>query len=852
MEQLKQQNILVTVGDDEEAICPTLKVWRTDKTDKTGNPLCLRAIRIPQTPPVPVTCLAVMEDLALLAVGLCNGVVIVFHDIQRDRTPKQTLLKPDSDNPVTGLGFSESRALGTSLFVTTTDSVVAYRIDQRHTKEVLDDRGCELNCAVMSDANDLCVARSEAVYFYEAEGRGPCFAFEGEKKIVAWFRGYLIVVGQDEQGGGRAAAGPSTAAPAAPATVASSSAGQPKMNTLTIYDLKNKFVACRLTFQSVTHIVSEWGSIFVLTQSGTLFQLEEKDTQTKLETLFKRNLYPVAIALAHSQNYDYNSIIDIFRKYGDHLYGKGDYDGAIRQYLRTIGRLEPSYVIRKFLDAQRIHNLTSYLQALHEKGLANPDHTTLLLNCYTKLKDVQKLDEFIKTDSDAMKFEVETAIKVCRQAGYYEHALYLARRHNEHDWYIKILLEDLKDYQNALEYITTLNFYEAEKNLKNYGKILVSFLPKQTTDLLMDLCTNYKPKRGQGDTSTLREEQSQLSHGTKAKAAPEEFIHIYVKQPEWLTTFLEFIVTQGEVSSLIYNTLLELYLRHEEGQSPEDRLERLKKAQSLLVDPRAHFDEDHALVLAQMQDFRQGILHLYEKLELYHEIVQYYMENNEYEAVIECCKKYGDKDPNLWVQALSYFAGRDEDCQAEIIEVLNNIDRDNLLPPLLVIQILSQKSTTTLSVVKDYIVQRLQQQNQLIAEDQRLIRMYSDETDKMRREMHELKTGAKIFQEKKCTGCTGPLDLPSIHFLCMHSFHQRCLGENEKECPVCAPNNRKISEIKKALEENAGQHDQFFKQLEGSADGFQTVAEYFGRGIFSPAGASSSRSGGASGSLSFK
>ncbi len=35
----------------------------------------------------------------------------------------------------------------------------------------------------------------------------------------------------------------------------------------------------------------------------------------------------------------------------------------MRQYLRTIGRLEPSYVIRKFLDAQRIHNLTSYLQA---------------------------------------------------------------------------------------------------------------------------------------------------------------------------------------------------------------------------------------------------------------------------------------------------------------------------------------------------------------------------------------------------------------------------------------------------------------------------------------------------------
>ena len=68
---------------------------------------------------------------------------------------------------------------------------------------------------------------------------------------------------------------------------------------------------------------------------------------------------------------------------------------------RTIGKLEPSYVIRKFLDAQRIHNLTAYLQTLHRQSLANADHTTLLLNCYTKLKDSSKLEEFIKVQAGA-------------------------------------------------------------------------------------------------------------------------------------------------------------------------------------------------------------------------------------------------------------------------------------------------------------------------------------------------------------------------------------------------------------------------------------------------------------------
>lgn len=58
---------------------------------------------------------------------------------------------------------------------------------------------------------------------------------------------------------------------------------------------------------------------------------------------------------------------EIHRRYGDHLYGKHDYDGAMGQYIATIGYLEPSYVIRRFLDAQRIHNLTLYLEALHSQ-----------------------------------------------------------------------------------------------------------------------------------------------------------------------------------------------------------------------------------------------------------------------------------------------------------------------------------------------------------------------------------------------------------------------------------------------------------------------------------------------------
>ena len=41
------------------------------------------------------------------------------------------------------------------------------------------------------------MGRKEAIYFYEPDGLGPCYAFEAEKRILMWYRGYLLVVARD-------------------------------------------------------------------------------------------------------------------------------------------------------------------------------------------------------------------------------------------------------------------------------------------------------------------------------------------------------------------------------------------------------------------------------------------------------------------------------------------------------------------------------------------------------------------------------------------------------------------------------------------------------------------------------
>jgi hypothetical protein len=118
----------------------------------------------------------------------------------------------------------------------------------------------------------------------------------------------------------------------------------------------------------------------------------------------------------------------------------------------------------------------------------------------------------------------------------------------------------------------------------------------------------------------------------------------------------------------------------------------------------------------------------------------------------------------------------------------------------------------------------------------------------MKEEIRELTISAKTFQATKCSACKDSLDLPVVHFLCMHSYHARCMQEAENiECPLCSPEYKKcmfvfvyqlfvyfsillVLDIKENMNEE--HQETFYKLLH--KDGFSTIANYFGRGILNP------------------
>jgi len=125
-----------------------------------------------------VTSIAVDEINPQIAIGLSNGTVIhIKGDITRDRFLKQRVIHEHEQNvPITGIAFRQW-AGDTVLYITTPNSVILWNGKE---KDHLDNIGAGPNCVVATEPdNNVMIGRTEGIYYYTPEGRGPCFAFQG-------------------------------------------------------------------------------------------------------------------------------------------------------------------------------------------------------------------------------------------------------------------------------------------------------------------------------------------------------------------------------------------------------------------------------------------------------------------------------------------------------------------------------------------------------------------------------------------------------------------------------------------------------------------------------------------------
>lgn len=861
VKQVPKLSIFITCGSDQDGVNPVIKLWDPEKTDRLNQPTCIRLIRANSgfIKPSPVTCIECNDLLTLMAIGYEDGSIVIFHgDVTKQRRSKFGRPIKISDRPITGIvirgelkksqsssstgGYlnTTTTQVETTAFIATDEGIYFANLSEKSFSKVqLDQLGCQPKCCCLlpgaegkvTSENLFAVGRDNAVYFYQIEGRGPCLAFEGEKLNLYKLKNYLVIVSRDS-----VTKNDTNLLRTRRSQFDKDGESATRKVNLNIYDIKNKYIAHSSVVPDIQEIISEWGQLFIICSNGQVIILREKDTQTKLEILFKKNQFSLVIDIAKSHQYNEDALTDIFKHYGDHLYHKGDYEGAILQYIKTIGRSEPSYVIKKFLDSKRISNLTVYLEALHKKSQASQDHTKLLLNCYSKLRNDQQLKQFIESYEEGnIKFDVEIAIEVLREAGFYEFAIYLAKKHQKHEFFYRIQMDDLNNSETALEYMDGMTDPgEMALYLKKYGRVMLKEAPEKTISMIKTICQR---SRETSSNQLQRANTFTLDHlNIMRQIYPEEFFHIFVNFNDLFVQLLEQLV-DGETdfaTKAVHNLLLELYLNA--WRKEKDDLMRTlhsAKIKKLLSLPSEKFDLDQALILCRNNRYDEGLIDLYARAKLYHLVLQYHIDQDDSLKIIKTCEQFGSEDPNLYMPALIHYSKTGDE---RLSQLLKAIEHHKLISPMVVIKILLESKRTNLGSVKEYLLRFLSKLHDKHLDNETAIYRYKDDTEVVRQRIEEFENHQTVFKPSKCSACQSILDLPSVHFLCSHSYHQNCFhnysAEND-ECPICIKDNKELLDEIGSHETSKATMNILEKQFSApSDDKFNSLAKLFGYGLF--------------------
>lgn len=240
-------------------------------------------------------------------------------------------------------------------------------------------------------------------------------------------------------------------------------------------------------------------------------------------------------------------------------------------------------------------------------------------------------------------------------------------------------------------------------------------------------------------------------------------------------------------------------------------------------------------MLLKMYDFPEGIVYISSLMGNKEELLYHFIRNSDDENIWFLCQEHGnDIESNLWIQALTYFCNKDSPQSVKYIQlILQAIENKEFLTPLIVLEILSKNRNITFGTVKHYIKCQLNKCYNSMESDQSEFTSNTGKITRKKEEISQLKTTAQRFQPQRCASCDTKLVLPTVHFMCGHSFHEHCLADNERECQLCFDLSTRAIERKRELDLQSREHGNFYKELEESPDRFSVIAQYFGRGLFS-------------------
>jgi hypothetical protein len=404
-------------------------------------------------------------------------------------------------------------------------------------------------------------------------------------------------------------------------------------------------------------------SAVVFTSGSSLVTFREKTTAEKISLLVQKNLYSAAIVVAYADPaYEANNITNLYRQYAEHLYGKGDFGGAIDQYIHTIGSLETSHVLYRFLDAPKIAYVVRYLEHLRARGLATPVHVELLRTCYLKLNDQAAADALGSTGSRLI--DKSSLASIIAKIG--------------------------TTPKEAIANICSLEASQAAEILVIHGLSLARVLPRETAGLVISLCVGTYSPKSLANAALLESIDLKKMIDRKVDEAEQiskpypvhMFAPAFIENPKILRLILAHCNrNKCPLTPSLRRTLLELSLAewNQAKRSGDTEAEKLRHRDAIavgslclvlfiilmfsrslvghqaLTDSHCRDIGDYdALVIVQQAGFEEGELLLYERLQMAPMLLERYAKEGSEKSrrqMIAMCKA----DPEILADVLGHL-----------------------------------------------------------------------------------------------------------------------------------------------------------------------------------------------------
>ncbi|KAI6224384.1 Vacuolar protein sorting-associated protein 11-like protein [Aphelenchoides fujianensis] len=877
------QRFLFTIGEEEPNAGPVLKLWDLSRWER-NEPFCKVISRLSvgkskQSPPAAVS-IAVGATLDLVVVGLEDTSVVFHHgDLLADRTYKWRVLREGIN------ALSDGQMLGVAVAALPTCSVVfsiaencvqSYQMEGGQVlKKVLHDaKQCEKNCwYFLPSTNTLVLASREVRSFFLRSCNSDRF-------VCRWSTFYdahnCIELGNEK---GRCLAlarganklqlianGPQIALLTQRSAIITTNESS-TMCVLNVYDVEFRYIAFQCPMPTMCRMFLLDGEICLIGADGVMHKIVEKSLNDKLDGLIKKSLFDVAIGLAKRHNY--TDLQSIFVKYGDYLYSKGDYSNAMQQYVQTIGKVEPSFVIKRvrsrlpiptsmdflqFLDGARIKQLCQYLEALHEKKLAHGEHSTLLLGAYIKLNAKDEICALIGKMVDMEHFDLDRAIKAssrlpsarcsfCRSDPPIDRILQNRRPFGLPTSTVRhVPVHPLRGPGGSLE---CLQIHQSAARRKG------SLFPFPSLLIPSFRCAATWRSTGRSSWKTTKAAVVELLKRT-LKEKPDccrLLLPVLVAKPDCLEAI--FTDDEGQLTTPNDPRLCITLLEH--------RLSRWAAEKKKIDTPKL----DSAVLAGHERERERGgqvgrqfdvpglVIFAYQKLKRSEDLMRFLLHEGDVQQIMEMCDERVLKD--MWIELVAHVSRKRDLSTGDLMTLLEKAKTSKFLHPLVVLEILARNDALKVADIKDYIVDWLNEQNQ-IAENEEKIVENEAEIERLEKRNDELENGVQIFQTSKCSACDSSLQVPAIHFLCLHSYHQHCFEsfrDGKDSCPACTAARSAKQEALPPSQPQAISHVAFQQevrlllratmqehsscscfQLQNTTSAMNLISEYIRMGVF--------------------